>query len=108
INHRLVTEVAKTTAATLMLLAASPSRLTDLKAERSGPSVALTWKPSPEAGVTGYIVTYGPPDSPEAQQLRVENPSATLKNLPSGGLVAVKAINAKGLESWDAARVVVP
>jgi hypothetical protein len=107
INHRLVTEVAKTTAATLMLLAASPSRLTDLKAERSGPNVSLTWKPSPEAGVTGYIVTYGPADSPEAQQLRVENPSATLKNLSPGGVVAVKAINAKGLESWDAARIVV-
>ena len=32
INHQLVTEVAKTTAATLMLLASSPSRLTGLKA----------------------------------------------------------------------------
>ena len=108
INHRLVTEVAKTTAATLMLLASSPSRLTDLKAERSGSSVALSWKPSPETGVTGYLVTYGTPDNPEAQQLRVQNASATLKNLPPGGVVAVKAVNAKGLESWDAARVVVP
>src|ERR671911_1671837 len=31
INHQLVTEVAKTTAATLMLMASSPSRLKDLK-----------------------------------------------------------------------------
>jgi hypothetical protein len=35
INHQLVTEVAKTTAATLMLLASSPSRLRDLKVEAS-------------------------------------------------------------------------
>ena len=35
-NHQLVTEVAKTTAATLMLLASSPSRLTDLKADAEG------------------------------------------------------------------------
>ena len=108
INHRLVTEVAKTTAATLMLLAASPSRLTDLKAERAGSTVTLTWKPSPEAGVTGYTVTYGTVENPEAQTLRVSNPTATLKNLAPSGVVAVKAINAKGLESWDAARVVVP
>jgi hypothetical protein len=108
INHRLVTEVAKTTAATLMLLAASPSRLTDLKAERSGGAVTLSWKPSPEAGVTGYIVSYGPADNPGAQQLRVSNPSATLKGVPADARVAVKAVNAKGLESWDAARVVVP
>ena len=33
INHQLVTEVAKTTAATLMLLASSPSRLADLKVD---------------------------------------------------------------------------
>ena len=32
-NHQLITEVAKTTAATLMLLASSPSRLTDLKVD---------------------------------------------------------------------------
>ena len=32
-NHQLITEVAKTTAATLALLASSPSRLTDLKVE---------------------------------------------------------------------------
>ncbi len=34
INHQLVTEVAKTTAATLMLLASSPSRLTGLNVEQ--------------------------------------------------------------------------
>ena len=104
INHRLVTEVAKTTAATLMLLASSPSRLTDLQVERSGSAVAVSWRPGPETGITEYIVAYGPPDSPEAQQMRVSRPPATLGNLPPGSVIAVKAVNAKGLEGWDWAR----
>ena len=60
-NHQLVTEVAKTTAATLALLASSPSRLTDLKAELKDSTATVTWKPSPESGVTAYLVSYGPP-----------------------------------------------
>ncbi|HSC25757.1 MAG TPA: M20/M25/M40 family metallo-hydrolase, partial [Vicinamibacterales bacterium] len=64
INHQLVTEVARTTAATLMLLASSPSRLAELNVVSFGGGVAaLSWQPSPEKGVTGYIVAWGPPDS---------------------------------------------
>jgi Peptidase family M28/WD40-like Beta Propeller Repeat len=108
INHQLVTEVAKTTAATLMLLASSPSRLTDLKAQRgSNGAVAVSWTSSPEQGVQGYIVAYGPASKPEAQQLRVQKPSATLTNIGPGSVVSVKAVNARGLEGWDWARVVV-
>src|SRR6185436_14391676 len=48
INHQLVTEVAKTTAATLMLLASSPSRLTGLTvARQAGNAATVTWTPSP-------------------------------------------------------------
>src|SRR6185436_15074214 len=69
INHQLVTEVAKTTAATLMLLASSPSRLTGLTvARQAGNAATVTWTPSPENGVTGYLVAYGPASKPEAQQ----------------------------------------
>ena len=108
INHQLVTEVAKTTAATLMLLASSPSRITDLKVESyHNGTAAITWKPSPETGVTGYIVAYGPGDSPELQQLTVKNPAATVK-VPAGSIVSVKAVHAKGLEGWDWARVRIP
>jgi len=107
ISHRLVTEVAKTTAATLMLLASSPSRLTDLKAERSGSGVTVTWTPSPESGIRDYIVAFGPPDTPEAQHIRVTNPSAVLTGVAPGTVIAVKAVNAKGLEGWDWARVTV-
>jgi hypothetical protein len=105
INHQLVTEVAKTTAATLMLLAASPSRLAEVETERAGSGVTVSWRPSPEAGVTAYIVAYGPKDNPEARTVRVAKPSATLPGIAAGTVVSVKAVNAKGLEGWDWARV---
>ena len=107
INHQLVTEVAKTTVATLMLLASSPSRLTGLNVERfAGGTATLSWTPSVEKGVTGYVVAYGPPDKPEAQQTKVVKPAVTLSNVQAGTIVSVKAINSKGLEGWDSARVV--
>jgi hypothetical protein len=105
INHQLVTEVAKTTAATLMLLASSPSRLTDLTLVPSTTGVAVSWKPAPEAGITGYIVAYGPDAAPESTTKRVTKPSATLPKVPAGTIVSVKAVNAKGLEGWDWARI---
>jgi hypothetical protein len=106
INHQLVTEVAKTTAATLMLLASSPSRLTDLKVDSvSNGTAKVSWKASPEKGVTGYIVAYGPPNDPQARQMKVTAPSATLAGVRPGTVVAVKAVNNRALEGWDWARV---
>jgi len=108
INHQLVAEVAKTTAATLMLLASSPSRLKDLHVDSfKGGTASISWTPSPEKGVTGYIVAFGTASKPEAQQVRVVKPTVTLTGVPAGASVAVKAVNAKGLEGWDWARVVV-
>jgi hypothetical protein len=103
INHQLVTEVAKTTAATLMLLASSPSRLADLKVDSyQNGTATLSWMPSPEQGVVGYIVAWGT----DAQQTRVSRPTAAIK-VPPGTTVAVKAVNQRGLEGWDWARVTV-
>ena len=108
INHRLVTEVAKTTAATLMLLASSPSRLSDLAVTSGSDGTAtVRWMASPEKDVTGYVVMYGPPSNPDAQQMNVTAPAATLKGLAPGWIVSVKAINRKGLEGWDWARTTV-
>jgi hypothetical protein len=108
INHQLVTEVAKTTAASLMLMASSPSRLTGLKVERSdGGAARVSWTAAPEKGVTGYLVTYGPPSNPAANQMRVTAPSATIPKATAGTMIAVKAVNARGLEGWDWARVTV-
>jgi hypothetical protein len=106
INHQLVTEVSKTTAATLMLLASSPSRVKGLKIDSFTNGVAsLSWAPSPEKGVTGYIVAYGTPAKPDAQQVRVGKATATLTRIAPDTIVSVKAVNAKGLEGWDWARV---
>ena len=105
INHQLVVEVAKTTAATVMLLASSPSRIAGLEASASAGGAALTWTPSPETGVTGYIVAWGPDAAPKSQ--RVTQPRATLPGVAPGTEVRVKAVNAKGLEGWDWARATV-
>lgn len=107
INHQLVTEVARTTAATLMLLASSPSRITGLKVDgyQSG-TASLSWTPSPEKGVTGYVVTWGPENRPESQQVKVNKATASVKAAP-GTVVSVKAVNQRGLEGWDWARVTI-
>ena len=39
--------------------------------------------------------------NPEAQQLRVTQPSATVPKAPPGTVISVKAVNTKGLEGWD-------
>ena len=108
INHQLVTEVAKTTAATLMLMASSPSRIAGLKVESfTNGTAKVSWTPSPEKGITGYIVTAGPAGAPEGKQIKVTSPSATVPGITPGTVISVKAINAKGLEGWDWARTTV-
>jgi hypothetical protein len=100
-NHQLITETCKTTVATIMLLASSPSRLTSLKVDSyTNGTATLSWTPSPEKGVTSYIVSHG------ASRVTVTEAKATIP-VPVGTVVSVKAVNAKGLESWDAARVTV-
>ena len=97
-------ETAKVTAATLTYLASSPSRLKDLKIERKGGTVDLTWTPSPEKGVKTYIVAYGPATDPLRTRVTVTGAHATLPAVPAGTQIAVKAVNARGLEGWDWAR----
>jgi hypothetical protein len=99
--------VAKTTAATLMLLASSPSRIAGLQATLSSGAATATWKPAVETGVTGYIVTWGPADNPAQHTQRVTQPKATLSGATAGTAVQVKAVNAKGMEGWDWARATV-
>ena len=103
-DHELITETSKTTVATVMLLASSPSRLTNVKIERSASAPAaatVTWTPSPEKTVTSYIVDYGPPSNPHGHRLTVTQPAVTIPQLAPGSVVSVKAVNARGLEGWD-------
>jgi hypothetical protein len=106
INFPQIAESAKTTVASIMLLASSPSRLTNLEATAGPSGAALSWTPSPETGVTGYLVSWGPEDA-AAKTLRVTQPKATLPGVGAGTAVRVTAVNAKGLEGWDWARAIV-
>ena len=107
INHQLIAEVVKTTTATLMLMASSPSRTTGLAVDSyANGSASLSWTPNPEKGITGYIVAWGPPGRPESQQMRVTKPAALVKAAP-GTIVSVKAVNQRGLEGWDGARTTI-
>ncbi|MEX2272479.1 MAG: M20/M25/M40 family metallo-hydrolase [Vicinamibacterales bacterium] len=106
INHQLVTEVAKTTAATLVMLANTPSRLRGLTTKTSGTGAVISWEKSPERDVRQYIVTWQPKGG-AAQRMVVTSPTATIANAPAGTEVRVIAVNARGLEGWDYARVIV-
>ena len=107
INHQLIAEVAKTTTATLMLLASSPSRISELQAVAGAGGALVSWTPSPETGVRAYLVTWGPAEDPALHTLRVVQPKATLPGASAGTIVRVKAINAKGMEGWDWAKTAV-
>jgi hypothetical protein len=69
-----------------------------------GATATLSWTPGPEKGITGYIDAYGWGE--RARQIRVTAPRVTLSGVREGDAIAVKAVNAKGLEGWDWARVV--
>jgi hypothetical protein len=107
-NHQLITETSRTTIATLMRLASSPSRLTNLKLDRSTSSTAvLSWSPAVEKGIASYVVAYGPASDPQRHRLTVTQPHVTLPQLAAGTIVSVKAVNARGLDGWDWATVTV-
>ena len=105
IDQDLVTEVAKVTVATVMLLASSPSPIKGLQVDRYENGVAeISWNPSPEPGVVDYLVSWGPPGDLQRDQRRVAGPGATIR-APSGTVISVRAVNEQGLEGWDSARI---
>lgn len=106
INHQLVTEVAKTTAATLMVLTNTPARLRNVTATAAGTGAVIAWEKSPERDVRQYIVSWQPKGG-AAQRMVVTAPTATIANAPAGTEVRVIAVNARGLEGWDYARVII-
>ena len=107
-NHQLILETSKTTVATLMLLASSPSRLTNLKVDSyTGAVASLSWTPGIEQGITSYIVAYGPAADPLRHRVTVTQPQVTLPQVAAGTVVSVKAVNRRGLEGWDWAKTIV-
>jgi hypothetical protein len=81
--------------------------LQDIVASREGSRTTVTWSPAAERGVRGYIVAWGPESNPLEHRRTVTEARAAIDTLPPGSVLAVKAVNERGLESWDWARVVV-
>jgi len=107
INHRLVAEVSGTTVASLMLMASSPSRVAELEVTETATGAVARWARAPERGIASYVVTFGPPSNPTQRRVTVTGPRATLTGARVGWHVAVKAVNARGMEGWDWARAIV-
>jgi len=109
VNHRLLVEAAKYNAASIMMLASSPAPVKGLKVTitKEGTTEA-TWTASPEKGIIGYLVEYGPESAPAAFQAKIEQPRLKIEGLKlkkgEKAVVAVKAVNNRGIESWDWAR----
>jgi hypothetical protein len=112
VNHQLVTEVAKFNTAAVMLLASSPSPVKGLKVVKAGVDGAeLSWTPNPEKGISHYIVSWGPEGKAPAGSKKVKEPRAVLKGLKvrvgERWGVSVRAVDVRGLGSWDEAKVIV-
>ncbi len=103
INHQLVAETSKTTAATLIYLASSPAPVKGLTlAEFDGKTARLTWTASPEKNVREYIVNYG------RQSVKTGSPQITIRGAQPGMIVRVKAIGSQGIEGWDWTSLTIP
>ncbi len=108
INHQQLAETSRTTVATIMLMASSPSRLTNLAVSRTGAGAnTATWSPAVEKGPMRYLVRWGPAANPAQFSATVTTPRAVLTGAAAGWHVAVKAVNAGGMEGWDWARSIV-
>ncbi len=105
INHELVAETTKATVAALMLMASSPAPVKGLEvASRSGEAIDVQWTPSPETGVTHYLVRYAAPGQ-EPAEMTVEESRATIPHAPAGTKLGVRAVNGSGLHGWSWATV---
>lgn len=109
INHRLVAEVARTTAASIIYLADAPSRLKEVTlGNRTPQGIELLWTPSPERGITGYRVQLLAADGSVRELAVVDTPRYVATGVRSGDVVRVRALRNNGTEGWDWAGIVIP
>lgn len=104
IDHRLVAEVSKATVASILRMAAGPSRVQGLAVRETAGGVELSWDPAPERDVTRWVVAYGPEENPMRHREEVREPRARLPDARTGWRFAVKAVDSAGVEGWDWAR----
>jgi dipeptidyl aminopeptidase/acylaminoacyl peptidase len=103
INHHLVREVAKSTTATLMNLANTPSKITGLEvSEGRGSRVNVSWNASPESDISHYLVSYTDTTGSEHTE-QVNSTGVTLRRADLERPISVVAVNTRGMQSWDAA-----
>jgi Tol biopolymer transport system component len=107
INFEQVAENTKANVAAMMMLAMVPSRPTGLVAERSGTGVSLRWNANPEQDIKDYLVRWID-RSGQPHTARATAPKMAISVLSAGATVMVKAVNTRGLDGWDWARVTVP
>lgn len=105
INHRLVAEVSKTTVASILRMAAGPSRVAGVEIRRGGAGeaggVELAWDPAVERDVSSWVVVYGPEDDPFRHRVEAREPRVRLPDAEAGWRFGVKAVSWAGLDSWD-------
>ncbi|MFL5516909.1 MAG: M20/M25/M40 family metallo-hydrolase [Gemmatimonadales bacterium] len=102
VSQRLVAEVARTTIASVMLMASSPSRVEGLQASPvEGGGTALTWNPAVEQKIRGYRVRWTPAAGGAARSMVVTAPSARVPASATDSAIAVRALGANGTEGWD-------
>jgi hypothetical protein len=107
INFEQMAENTKANVASVMMLAMVPSRVTGLAASRTTGGVALRWNRNPERDIREYQVQWTARDG-TVRSRRSVRPSLTVPGVPNGAVVMVKAVNTRGLDGWDWARIVVP
>ncbi len=107
-NHQLIAETAKTTVASIMRIASSPSRLTGLAVKTTPEGAEVSWNKSPEKGVDRYRLRFRTSATAPWVELSVQSPLAVIRSATKGAVIEVKAVNRRGLDGWDWARVTVP
>ncbi|MCC5940627.1 MAG: M28 family peptidase [Balneolaceae bacterium] len=100
INHHLVREVAKSTTATLMMLANAPSKVTGLKLMEGSGSMTLSWNEPLESDIDYFIVTYTDTSGRE-QTERTSDHSLLLTDADLSKTISVVAVNDRGIRGWD-------
>ncbi len=99
-NHRLVREVAKSTTATLMNLASTPSVVPGVHAESRGGETHVSWERSPESDIVAYKVKYRSGDG-SLRTAKTEDLQIRLGRVEPGSEISVAAVNRRGMISWS-------
>lgn len=101
INHNLVREVARSTTATLMMLANAPSKVTGLEhREQSRNRTNLSWNRSKESDIDHYRISFTTLDGVH-ETAETSSRQITIRNADLTKEISVVAVNRRGIQGWD-------